>query len=576
MVDFSIIFVSLPKIVKSIKTEYMKRIKMFASWLLLVLAVATLVGCSTSTPTPDDRPTPPEQEKAFSFDGITVDHTSFKLNVKPEDKEMEYLVLLAEKKHFQANHIDTREELLEDDYLYITQLAEYYGMGLRDFLSAVGWLVQGDKIGYGAINLFPDTEYVVYCYGVTFDGELYEATTEICYVEIDTTAPALIDATFNMDAVINGNVATVTITPEGYEGLYYYYIVPDTDSYYLPEGMEFSDTYLEYYRNRAFNEFNAAINDLGMAAKEFCAQGEYEFTERLEPNKGYLVLVFAVSEDDVPLLCSVPSLCYFDVAGASMSEMTIDISVTGITPYFAELTVTPSVNNEEYACVFLSKAQVPQYEDEYEQMVAIIEDYQPAIFRGAWSEILKPLMPSTEYTVLAFGVDNNLPSTKLFRFDFTSDVADEGKITIESIDIVKVFDVQEIIALDSSYAKVLSECECLAIVEATTSVPTDKVNFWWYEGWMKVEYSDEAFLEDLLLYDYSDNPQMMDMYYSMDSDDKFFFVGIAEDDEGNLSPLYYGEEFILTQDMCSPAEEFFSYVATRSTNSAMLLSRFSR
>ena len=113
----------------------------------------------------------------------------------------------------------------------------------------------------------------------------------------------------------------------------------------------------------------------------------------------------------------------------------------------------------------------------------------------------------------------------------------------------------------------LSECECVAVVQMKTSAPTDKVYFWWFEQWMKVEYSDEAFLEEFLLYDPSNNPELMDMYYSANEEDKFFFAGIAEDEYGNMSPIYYGESFTLSKSQCAPAEEFFQYVeGTRSSD----------
>ena len=77
---------------------------------------------------------------------------------------------------------------------------------------------------------------------------------------------------------------------------------------------------------------------------------------------------------------------------------------------------------------------------------------------------------------------------------------------------------------------------------------------------MKIEYSAEAFLEDLLMYDPTPTRQLIDMYYSWGDDDLFFFAGIAEDGDGNLSPIYYGESFLVSKDMCSPASEFFGYV----------------
>ena len=80
---------------------------------------------------------------------------------------------------------------------------------------------------------------------------------------------------------------------------------------------------------------------------------------------------------------------------------------------------------------------------------------------------------------------------------------------------------------------------------------------------MKFQYSEEAFLEDLLMYDYANNPEVMDMYYSLDDEDRFLFAGIAEDDKGNMSEIFYTEPFMLTKDMCDPAEEFFT-MGTRS------------
>ena len=210
--------------------------------------------------------------------------------------------------------------------------------------------------------------------------------------------------------------------------------------------------------------------------------------------------------------------------------------------------------------MLLGKNQVPPIEDEYEQMLTIIEYYEPSTFKGSFSEKIYPFMPESEYVILAFGVENNLPTTKLFRRDFTTAKADPGKISIEDIEIVKLFDAEEIIALDKSYSSALAECECVAVVDVTTSAPTDSVYFWWYEEWMKIEYSAEAFLEDLLMYDPTSTRQLIDMYYSWGDDDLFFFAGIAEDELGNLSPIYYGESFLLSKDMCSPAAEFFSYV----------------
>ena len=543
---------------------FLKRIVAFT---VVLLAVACADKQSANVVTP-----PIDESKLFAFDGKTVKHTELSLNIIPEDKEAEYVVLFAEKKHFIANGIDTREELVDDDLAMLRDYANCYGITIRDFLEGMKWLVKGDKMGYKVTNLNPATEYVVYCYGVNIEGESYEATTEICYEVITTTAPELQNVEFDIKANVNGNSVEVVITPSNYDGLYYSYIVPETDSYYLPEGAEFGADYVAYYRNATLATFNELINNQGIPAEQFCHSSAVTRSERLAPNANYIVVCFAVSNEQTPILCSMPEVVYFATNESSKSDLTIKIKVTDITQYNAMLTVTPSKRGEEYACVFLAASQLPPYESEYEQMMFIIENFDPAIFKNEFSEALTPLMPDTEYVVIAFGIENSLPTTDMFSYRFTSLEAGVGKVYIESIDIIKLFDAKEIIALDSSYKNKLANCECVAIVEAKTNIPTDKLYFWWYEEWMRVEYSEEAFLEDLLMYDYANNPEMMDMYYSYSDQERWLFAGIAEDENGNLSEIFYSDAFLLSKDMCDPAEEFFDYV-NKSSYKAVMMNR---
>ena len=537
--------------------------RQFLRSILAVALIALAAACQ------NEPPHEPVKPKPFAFENKQIKHTELSLDIAPEDKELEYVVLFAEKKHFIANGIDTREELLADDLAMLRQYADYYGITIREFLEGMKWITKGDKEGYKVTNLYPATEYVVYCYGVNVEGENYEATTEVYYEVITTTAPKLQDIDFDIEANIVGNSVAITITPNDYNGLYYSYIVPDTNNYYLPEGAPFNADYLAHYRNTTWATFNELINNQGIAAEQFCHSGEVTINDRLNPNANYMVICFAVSEDQTPILCSEPSIAYFATQESNKSDLKIEIKVEDITQYNAMLTVTPSKRGEEYACVFLAASQLPSLESEYEQMMFIIENFDPAIFSGPFSEALTPLMPSTEYVVVAFGIENNLPTTDMFSYRFTSLKAGTSEVYIESIEIVKLFDAEEIIALDKSYTSILAECECVAIVEAKTNIPTDKLRFWWYEEWMRVEYSEEAFLEDLLMYDYANNPEMMDMYYSMSDQDRFLFAGIAEDENGNMSEIFYTEPFLMSKDMCDPAEEFFSYVGSASTTTVI-------
>lgn len=322
-------------------------------------------------------------------------------------------------------------------------------------------------------------------------------------------------------------------------------------------------THVEMFSNMTFDRFNQWLNVNGTPVEEFCIKGEHFHSERVEPNADYMVVAFAVSDDTTPLLCSTPSVSYFTSGDFAKSSLTFNIEVTDITPYSASLNLRPSNNNDTYTCIFIAMSQMPLVDSDYQLMKALVGGFQPSEFTGPIkNEYLGPLMPDTEYVVLAFGIDGNMPTTDLYQVGFTSEAAVMGTTQITDIKLVKLFDTEEIVALDPSYRRKLGDCECVAIVEATTSEPCDKFYFWWYEEWMKSGYTEEAFLEDLLMYPYANNPEIMDMYYSMDDGDLFFFGGIAEDEDGNLGDIYYGDSFLLSKEMVSPAEEFFQYVET--------------
>ncbi len=537
--------------------------RLFLQSILTFTTLVLCLSCNTDEPT-GDTPSPNDKvEGVIRFSDERSSQRALSLNIISDDPDMEYIVLLAQKKHFILNEIDSQKKLVEDDYFYVQSLAKQYNMEVRDFLQQMGWLVKGNKMGYSAMGLYPDTEYVVYCYGVEFTDEGYEATTEIFYDIIKTAGPVAKQAEFDITCTTDGNLVDVSIDPNDYDGYYFYLIVPETWREYIPEGEEMDSTHIEMLSNITFDRFNQWQNVDGTPIEQFCFQGQHIHSERLEPNTNYMVVAFAVSDDTTPLLCSVPAVKHFTSGDYAKTSLKLDIEVTDITPYSANLNLRPSNNSEEYTCIFIAKSQLPLVDSDYQLMKALANNFQPSIFTGPIkNEYLGPLMPQTEYVVLAFGLDGNIPTTDLYQVHFSSLEATDGTTQITDIELIKLFDTEEIIAIDPSYRKKLGDCECVAIVEATTNEPCDKLYFWWYEEWMKVEYSEEAFLEDLLMYSYANNPEIMDMYYSMGNDDLFFFAGIAEDEKGNLGDIYYGDAFVASRDMVSPAEEFFPYVTS--------------
>ena len=522
---------------------------LFAAALMLV---TPLVGCERS-----HEPAPEPEPKSFEFENFDSTYTSFTIDIIPENKDWEYIVFLSGLDYFENNDIQNEQQLFEDDYLYFSEkAAEYaeYDLTLREFLLAAGWLTSGDKLGAEYVNLYPGTRYCLYCYAVEFDGDYYTPISPVSATVITTSAPELVEVKFDVNASVDGNIAKLDVAPKNYDGYYYHYNVASTDANYVAAGEPLSDELVALYRNRAMREFDALINTEGRPKDSFCHKGSATIEERLQPNTDYMTLLFAVSNDALPIMSSMPERVYFSTADTKFSDLKLDISISDIQAFSAQLHLVPS-SDEQYACAMLAANQLPQIEDEVELMTVLIDQFMPATFVGEINETLTPLMPETEYVVVAFGFDGTYPTSHLFTERFTTANQEAGKTYIEDIRVLHIFDVAEIAALEPKYEPLLEEAECLVVVEAVTNRPCDSVYYFWYESWMMYEYSKEAFVEDLLLYKPIPSPTVVSLWYSAD---EFFFAGMAQDEDGNFSDVYFGEPAPILYENRSPAAEYFN------------------
>lgn len=523
---------------------------------LCTLCVAIFaIGCD---PTPDSEPNTPVGNAEFTFANITSDYTSLSLDILPKDKEREYIVYLSEVSYFTNNNITSTEQLIEDDRAYFSSLADYYGVSIRDLLQGVGLLLTGDKLGFESVDLKPGIDYVLYCYGVEFEGEDYNVTTDICHTVITTGSAKIIDVDFTVETSTNGNIVDIAVTPDThYSGNYYIYVADAYDPVFVLQGTDFTDKHLAALRASAYAIFQR--NDgSGIPKDKYCYQGATTITRRLDINTNYMVAVFAVSGDSIPMLCSEPVINYVRTEGLTLSDMAFDIDISDITPYAAQLTITPSTTDTYTAIMVAGETLDAMSEDETEMLLTFVDYFQPITIQGPYEEYLTPLNPGTEYAVVAFGYEDGYPTSHITIKRFTALEATEGSNRVEDINILKVFDIEEVVALDSSFAPYAEECECIAIVEAVTTTPTDNLYYWWYEEFMRYENPYEAYLEDLLYYGYTPSPQVLGLWY----DFEFFFAGMAEDENGDLSEIYFSEPFVLTPEDCSPAEEFIDMIAS--------------
>lgn len=283
----------------------------------------------------------------------------------------------------------------------------------------------------------------------------------------------------------------------------------------------------------------------------------------------------SLSMATVTVVAGTESVSFKVYQKAGKKEFVITIDVTDLSAHYAMLKLTPSDDNVLYTAVCVLADDISGIEGDDALMEHIIKYFQPPILLREYSEPLMPLTAKTNYCVLAFGIneEEQKPTSKLFRYDFTTPEAIAGGISVEKIDY-KFFDAEEIKQREPSYEENLEGCEVVGVVTMTPSRPTDKILMWWYEVWLKDlgDEMDDAILEDLLLPNvYNKNPEFMPMYYSMSEEDKFFFAGAVADEDGNFSDIYYTEEFYLDKSKCSDVDEFFSLLNSGRTISTFAL-----
>lgn len=533
--------------------------------VVALLAMAAFVSCETTNG--PGRTIDPEPLNEIT--PLGVGNHEIRFDVYTTDQQSEYIVACVELDVLTDAAIESSEQLVTYHNNYYAALAATEGVTLEEYLTTEGLLLVGNKKAVTIEALYPDTSYVVCCYGVEFTPEGdFVHTTAVAYEEFRTTAPNLATLKFDLVARVDGDSVVMDITPEGYDGMYYCYFVAEGEPLYLAKEAVVDDNYCAELRRAMCDLFMNYASE-GLLSGDYAYNGETLLRETLSPNANYMAICFSIDSAHVPTISSVPSLCHFRTL-ATEQRMVIDIDVSALTPYNANLTLTPS-KDTPYACVFLSWEQYSFANEDDDMMImeTILTGYMPAIFTDVHSEMLTPLMPNTEYIVVAFGTDRQIPTSALYTHRFTTPEAVLGANSITGFEIHKVFDVGEIIAIDSSYSYLTSQCECVVVAEVYTTEPTDKVYWWWYDAFMHEEYTDEAFLEDLLMYGYTPTLTLYGLWYDVE----FIFAGIVEDEQGNLSNIYYGDIFVPTHGDCSPAEEFFDYVNSEVMSTSCVILR---
>lgn len=496
-----------------------------------------------------------EQEKPEPIEpkiDITLkscDATTIVADIIPSDDEMTYYVGIET-----ALWLD-ETGFADDDEGFFNYILEYLeGQASGQFSDL---LYTGKLTDLPFINCYPESEYVIYAFGI--DASTKEMTTDMAKLSVTTGAIEMIEADFDIDTQLEGNTLTITATPENYDGYFYIDIYQKFNmEAYEEQGKSMFEICDENFR--AVVEVYQMF--LGWSIEEIlenaCYKGENNTRvceERLAEME-YTIMVFALT--NTGYACSEPSIAKVTTGPSpvqSDNKITVNVEKTNNNSATVRFETT---NNDPYSYRIFT-------EEQYEAMFAgytdtdimnnIIYYWLEESYTGDRTEEFTDLTPGAKYYIYTFGVDieRSLFTTELTTTTFTA-TNQEISATFNA-EFSKYYDIQEILAIDPSWKDKVVDFEYYDVVMPIT-VTTDPEGCEYYYSILRTEYYGDYTDEDF--YDLIGGPytETTRYYLGTYSDFEFMLVGAAKDADGNWGPVQKYENVRFPKDGVSDAQEF--------------------
>lgn len=330
------------------------------------------------------------------------DVTSFTANVKatPADPEMTYLLLTRSKQEFEDAGSD--EAVIQMDLEVFTRYAGSQGVSLELFLEAV---MLRTGVTEGVMDTFlPDSEYYIYAYGIDKFGNV---TTELYKKYIKTEPVMQYDDRISItaDAVRSRSIDAV-FSPDSEEFRYYagYMSSEEYDRY----GDQIVDMTLE---ELAFvlQVNNALGNTMTWNDVTVTGQGLL-LASSLYSGTKYSFFAFGIDNGyrNTALFKEEFTTSEVDVT----DDCTFDVTYSDLNTFGATVNIHPSSAQTRYFMTYLESSSAAGLSDEQlaDACMSAAEEAginwasSNLVHTGDYSEVFGDLMPSTQYSVVVFGV----------------------------------------------------------------------------------------------------------------------------------------------------------------------------
>ena len=343
-----------------------------------------------------------------------TESTSIIFSVQTLDPDFTWVGQVVGKEWFEDMESD--EQIFQEDLSYYSLEAQNQGISLPEYISTI--LNKGSYRNLQYKGLDPESEYVVYVYGLTAEGE---RTTDVYSAAALTQPPYEGPITLDVLVTEENNVMDVTVTPS-HEGVYYYWNLMDRDTYedyaaiHGDDPVKVFQAYVEwdiqdlidyeYLTTRA--EYFEWYSDINQVNSQFECMALTDY------------IVFACQWDENCIFTGEPTYVWHTSSDVAPSDNVITVYVgddVDQSSFFVDIKTT---NNDPY--VMLAEPSVFMEGMNEEQIYAhLLEDYGAFglggyVFEGDVAGRMTGLQPDTEYTLVVFGFKAGKKTTAMQTF----------------------------------------------------------------------------------------------------------------------------------------------------------------
>lgn len=362
-----------------------------------------------------------------------IESTTASFSVAVADENLTWVAQCVGKQWWDS--YENEAKVFAEDMAYFQWMASDYEVSLQEYLSQI--LLKGSKEGLKFTGLDPLSEYVIYVYGMTDEGE---PTTSIYSVEITTLEPYDGPITFDIQVTETDHVMDITVTPS-HEGVSYYWNLMDEASFneWGTDPGEAFQAYLDY-----------EVEDYLYWGDIYDASEYYEWysvmgvnNSQFESIGGTRYIIFASKWDEACQLVGEPEYVWFESEPVEPSDNQITLTVSN--PTQSTFDVATTTTNDDPYVVLAEPAEWCGWDNMtdreiYDYVMAyygtwFITDY---ICQGDLTEArFSGLDSGTTYSVIAFGYEAGTMTTEVQRATITTlESGDPSECTFE-FDIIE-------------------------------------------------------------------------------------------------------------------------------------------